>query len=103
MSWGLQKCQGQQKGAFKIVLRERKPPNWGWQFYVNGWQSAKQIAQLLYLSKRMIIRLKKTEEILIWENWGEKSREIIRHYLAFQMHLGLLARWIKSQELTHEI
>ena len=25
------------------------------------------------------------------------SGEIIRHYLAFQMHLGLLARWTKSQ------
>lgn len=98
MSWGLQKRQGQQKGAFKIVFRERKPPNWDWQFYVNGWPSTKQIAQLFYLSKKMIIRLKKTEQILICENWKKKSGEIVNHYLAFEMHLGLLARWIKSPD-----
>lgn len=33
----------------------------------------------------------------------KKSREIIRHCLAFQVHLGLLARSIKSRELTHGI
>lgn len=91
MSWGLQKCQGQQKGAFKIVFRESKPPNRDGQFYVNRWQSTKQIAQLFYLSKRMIIRLKKTEQILIWENWKKQRWGNFKTRLAFQMDLGLMA------------
>lgn len=102
MSWGLQKCQGQQKGAFKIVLRERKPPNQGWQFYVNGWQSAKQIAQL-FVKENDYQTKKDRTNIDLRELGVKKSGEIIRHYLAFQMQLGLLARWIKPQGLTHEI
>lgn len=98
MSWGLQKCQGQQKGAFKIVFRERKPPNRDGQFYVNRWQGTKPIAQLFYLSKRMIIRLKKTEQILIWENWKKQRWGNCKTLLSIPNGLRARGQRMKSHD-----
>lgn len=77
MSWGLQKFQGQQKKAFKIVFWHREPPNWDEQFYANWWQSVNRLHNYFICQREWLSAWKRQnkywferlETLKRWGNW----------------------------------